>query len=565
MFIVAYGTLITGSQTNASTYSGRIILQELAEAGLGKALYELNKNPEWASGTPYERVEEDLSDVRGRFLITFDPNEDYCSINNLTKPTSTSRSSKPGGNVPPYTAEIIIKASLVESNGSIKGSRYYAIQLVRGDFFDKHVSSEGPIIIRNLYKYMDTGTSDRGGAIHSNYNDEDDEKPAIKLLSESSLMEICLGSIRKKGIISSPGLIHKGPNVVLDSPSTVDPPLEKSSATPKGDLDINELISRGVAESSPVPVAPGEYKIEREAVYSGGDGLETMVFDHYTYKITHNGAEYNLNDHDSWARIDPDSGDFIIEKDIYVKPPSHPIPGHNHDIFRINFTYDDRKTRTGSDSPAIQSPQRPVAEGETVYEGPVNSNIPVVLFKDPNVIPDSYPTVFSRCKVEFINSSPSISSDPSVDSVVAPLMGTGAIICEKDLKAGIQKNHGALVLMSCEDINLEAIFEENITFSGFLYAKDDLHIVPSLAVDSWRPPDIGVEAPALTAPLTMYSGDINPDDNALDDPNNPVSLDINLPYRWITFENYSGYLKLIDEATKYNYAFPVKVKCYYEI
>ncbi|MEQ8224326.1 MAG: hypothetical protein ABRQ37_18550, partial [Candidatus Eremiobacterota bacterium] len=193
MFISAFGTIVTGSQTFAANNATRVMLGQIAEAGIAYANYKLNENPAWA-----ESGEHTLPDLKGKFYITFNPSEDYCSINNLTKIISTKRDSKPTGTVvPPYTAEIIIKATVMDQNNKNKLSKHYTVQLVRGDFFDKHVSSEGPILIDDPKVYTDPGTEDKGGQIQSNY--VDDEIPSISFITNNHNMEVSMGRLSSEG------------------------------------------------------------------------------------------------------------------------------------------------------------------------------------------------------------------------------------------------------------------------------------------------------------------------------------------------------------------------------
>jgi len=69
--------------------------------------------------------------------------------------------------------------------------------------------------------------------------------------------------------------------------------------------------------------------------------------------------------------------------------------------------------------------------------------------------------------------------------------------------------------------------------------------------------------PAMGA--SIFSGDINPGDNSDNDALDPASLKIELPKKKITFGKYSGYLELLDEASRNSYPFPVKVKSFYEL
>lgn len=372
MFIVAFGTIITGSQNNVANYSSNITLEEVAEAGMAYIIYKLNEDPSWASfGPPYETIEKQLDGVKGRFYITFDPAEDYCSINNLTKSNSATRSTKPGGKVPPYTGEIIIKASISDSGQNIKSTKYYSVQLVRGDFFDKHVSSEGPVVIADVAQYIDEGglpqptpsvgyaslgAFDKSGIIHTNY----DAPGSIKFVSAYP-MDVVLGGAGQKGVISTPGDIVYDDNIInIDEDSVTI--LNDSATSPSGYIDIDGIIAKRNLGGGPPPVAlqSGKYDIAREdvTVDDDGDPETPEVFDHYSYTMYFDGSEYNLASGGGWAEIDLNSGDLILKKDIYVS---------GDEPFNINFNYYHRMGYHGEAPPGFalgDFPARPLAEGD---------------------------------------------------------------------------------------------------------------------------------------------------------------------------------------------------------
>ncbi len=554
MFVVAFGTLITGNQNNVSNYSGKITLQEVAEAGVAYVLYRLNDDPSWASiGPPYESIEREMEDVKGRFSITFDPNANYCSVNNLTKSLYQSRTTEPAGTIPPYTAEIIIKASITDSANNIRSTKYYSVQLTRGDFFDRHLSSEGPVVIASLSKYIDCGeyhTSGGGpgfgnlslgfatkGMIHSNYSDPDTE--SIKFRSGSP-MEVKLG-YKEKGVVSTPGTIDDSdPDVTFDSNTVV--LMEGSASMPEGYIDIDEIVAKGTTSSPPpVTLLPGIYTLEREEVDDDGDPDTPDLFE---YKVKHDGHDYDPLIDGDWAEIDPDSGDFIIKKDIYIDSTDP------NSVFEIRFSYDERLKNPGLPSDPIQTediPPRPEADGDNGISNPPELAYSFPLIRLEASDPNSYTTIYTNnCNI--LTSS--------------RVLGTGAIVCDGNLSLSMGDNYGALALLSSEDLYINLPTENILHFYGLLYAKDDVIIDTSNTVNSPPPP-----APSLNPLMaaSIYAGDIDPSDNDDSDPNEPVSLMVDAPEKILEFGRYYGYHELLDEASRYNYAFPVRVKCYYEI
>ncbi len=603
MFISAFGTIVTGSQTFAANNATRVMLGQIAEAGIAYVTYKLNENPAWA-----ENGEHTLNDIKGKFYITFNPSEDYCSINNLTKIISAARNTEPAGTVvPPYTAEIIIKATVMDQNNRNKLSKYYTVQLVRGDFFDKHVSSEGPILIDDPKLYMDPGTKDKGGQIQSNY--VDDEIPSISFITSGHNMEVSMGHIDPeskgyiKGVISTPGIINRPLSVNFDADTTSS--IQGSSKLPQGYLDIKDMIARGTGTSSSIEILkPGVYTVNREALYEDSkEASDKKTFTGYAYSMTY--PDGSIHERDEWFDIDLDSGDVIIKKDILVNPEG------SVRNFNITFgNYNNRRTQENSvpaNIAAADFPAIPVIEGDEVIEAStgditstgtgagltgeyVTGNNGMTQIHEEDI---SYANPLIRLgpvdTLDMINgtgggndngvkisqgSGGPGTGDPEFTTIYSncntsfdgQIIGTGTILCDGTLSAKLDKNYGALALLSTDDltINISSIEQETIHFYGLLYSQDDVIMKPPIDITS-APVGKLPQQPRPNMGVAIYSGDMNKSDDLTIGGAYPVSIKLRLPKKDVLFRNYNGYTRLLEEATGYNYSFPVKVKCYYEM
>jgi len=595
MFISAFGTIVTGSQTFAANNAARIMLGQVAEAGIAYVTYKLNEDPAWA-----ESGEHTLPDLKGKFYITFNPDEDYYSINNLTKIISKTRITKPEGTVvPPYTAEIIIKAIIMDDNNRSRLSKYYTVQLVRGDFFDKHVSSEGPILIQGPKLYMDPGTHDKGGIIQSNY--ADDNTPSISFISNNT-MTVTMGRYSSdsteqiKGSISTPGKIKKDDTVTFDRDYTLD--IEGSNKLPQGYIDIKDMIARGTGGSSSIEtLAPGIYTIKRTPNHD--DNTDPSRVTSYTYNMTY--PDGSTHESDTWFNIDENSGDLVITKDIQVNPEG------SVNNFNIEFTYNDRRGQDDSvvtDIASNEFPSIPVIEGDEVNattrngrvggedDGTVRGNQTggglsgeyVSSKRGMTHIKEEKPLSYTKPLIVLNQSEDltpitgiggNISSDTAARTPFTTiystcdtlfggqLIGTGTVLCDGNLTVKLDKNYGALALLSTDDLNIDVSpgESEKIHFYGLLYSQDDVIIEPETrnainTESSIFRPNMGV---------SIYSGDMNKTDDFNFGSGNPVSVKMQLPGKDVCFSNYNGYTRLLEETTGYNYSFPVKVKCYYEM
>jgi len=92
MIMVSMVFILTNSTYMTGRYIDDNIAIQVAEAGVAYAIRQLNANPSWRgdvldeSGI-YRQTDIYLPDIKGKFYITFNPSKDYCSCNNLKKPS----------------------------------------------------------------------------------------------------------------------------------------------------------------------------------------------------------------------------------------------------------------------------------------------------------------------------------------------------------------------------------------------------------------------------------------------------------------------------------------------
>ncbi|MEQ8224442.1 MAG: hypothetical protein ABRQ37_19140, partial [Candidatus Eremiobacterota bacterium] len=382
--------------------------------------------------------------------------------------------------------------------------------------------------------------------------------------------------------------------------------IQGSSKLPKGYIDIKDMIARGTGTSSSIKILkPGVYTVNREALYEDNKEVsDTQTFTGYAYSMTY--PDGTIHESDEWFDIDLDSGDVIIKKDILVNPEG------SVKNFNIAFgNYDNRRTQEDkipADIAASDFPAIPVIEGDEVKEqsgitgevtgaagtgtgltGEYVTNNYGMTQVDEEAISYTAPLIrLGRIDTVEETTGPGTGDDSGVKvslesdgepefttiysncntSFGGQLIGTGTVLCDGTLNAKLDKNYGALALLSTDDltINISPIEQETVHFYGLLYSQDDVIMKPPIGTEG-SPLGKIPHQPRPNMGVSIYSGDMNKSDDLTIGGayGNPVSVKLRLPKKDVLFRNYYGYTRLLEESTGYNYSFPVKVKCYYEM
>jgi len=302
MIMVSMTFILTNSSFMTGRYVDNNVAMQVAEAGVAYAMSQLNYYPDWdgdkydAGGNKYAEVS--LPEVGGKFYITFNPSSEYCSCNNLRKAIESTRTVKPYGKIPPYTAEVIVKG---EANNRVK---YIRAIMVRGDFMDSNVSAEGPYFIKHATGYDDTGISDETkGMICSNSSDN----PSVRIPGTIPV-DLHGGKVVTCGIAD---ITNFEPNALEI--------LNNSTKQEFGKIPIKKIVDQRPHRTEVITeISPGKYTVARS---ENPDGT-------FSYAMKYNGASYDCSE---WAEFD-EEGNIIIKKSLY-------IPQSGTEPLTIEFEY----------------------------------------------------------------------------------------------------------------------------------------------------------------------------------------------------------------------------------
>ncbi len=612
MIMVSMVFILTNSTFMTGRYIDNNSAMQVAEAGIAYALSQMNKNPDWTGdindedGSGYKYSKVSLPEVGGNFYITFNPAKDYCSYNNLRKGIEATRSLKPSGNIPPFTAEVIVRG---EANKRVK---YVRAVMMRGDFTNSNVSAEGPYVIKNATGYEDTGISDdTKGLIISNTSK--DPSVAIPTTVPVNLYGGKVVSCGKAKI----------ENYDPNNTKIVD----NSSKQDFGRIPIAKILSQRPQNPDVISeVSPGVYTVKRELRSDG----------YYDYRMECNGVAYDCS---AWAEFDS-WGNMIIKKSIYV-------PQNGSTPLTIEFEYSNETYNlTGmkdrdediADIPLIvKIMDIPAAyatdmngPGSTTGTGPGGNPTPVRT-KYPTVTPvpatptplplngnggeptgtiGPLPTATAGIStpVPTAQGGGVVPTPTEVSTELAPkiifdtregkhriiysnadidlrgrLNGIGAVVTTG--KTSIIGDRGSFTVLSSDDIVIHMDPYNNFDSTGYIYSDDDIYIIEtesSRAIkgrSSNQPVGLPPSSSSLYDPVQSidmdyvnngewkFGGIINSHNcNAEDvNPYNPSDSScsyFDIPKKKISFGKYINYtdLDLIE-----GYEFPVKLKCWQEL
>lgn len=156
-------------------YRDSLAAQQMARAGANYIVYKLFYSSNFTSDVNY-------SDDNGKlgYQITFDPDSDIRSVNNLDGTTTADVTNYLGEDVPPKTADIVVQGS------SREGEIVHRIHIIlkRRFDFDRALGSAGKIVMQGdvtlggIKSVLDD-TPAQGG-IHSNYQTADETESAVE-------------------------------------------------------------------------------------------------------------------------------------------------------------------------------------------------------------------------------------------------------------------------------------------------------------------------------------------------------------------------------------------------
>ncbi len=551
--------VITNNSHLTGRYQDTCVAMQVAEAGVHYALSHLNFNPDWCGDTDdgsgvYKECRVTLPDVGGEFYITFNPNEEYCSFNNLRKNIQEVRGLKPYGNIPPFTSEIIVKG---EANNQVK---YIRAVMIRGDFLGTHMSTEGSYFVNNATGYNDPGISDdTKGLIITNSAGN----PSVYIPTQV------------------PVNLHEGEIVScgIAQVENYDPALTKviDNAPPDeiGQIPVAQILNNRPTDPNDIcELQPGTYV-----------GKRTLVDGYYQYHIEYNGNTYNLSDHGNWGEFDP-YGNFIIKKNLY-------IPEDSENPFILRFDYGQEVSETSYKESPVEIPaivkvlNIPVAmakddgESQTRIEGganptPTTAPVPTATAViPPTAIPTPAPTLTPRPGTTPV--PPTITPEPltikpqvifDTQAAYPPIIysesdlelegrtaGIGGIVNTR--KTSFMGDDGNILILNCDDVTLYIDPYRDFNGNGLIYSDDDVYVVMS------RSDTVGGN---WNFGGYFVSRNCNSDANPFENPSNPhddeCSMYLDLPNKNIVFGRYVNYIPLDMIA---GYDFRVKLTSWHEI
>ena len=222
-----------------------------AEAGAEYALAQLNASPAWAEpNSPPPEVTKTLKN-NSEFIITFDPNDDYYSYNNLFGSSVYTRPSGDllSGDVPAYTAEII---SVGKSPDGI--TKILRVLYIRDDAMPANGLACGEISFYSGTITFAGETIDEPGWLYSAWEDPD-PSPTPSIYSWD------LGDSRinaNGGMLSAKGAIDVD---YLTDPNDfyVDEYTNKDLQAP--DIDIDQIMSDAKLDPGVLKISNDSYSV----------------------------------------------------------------------------------------------------------------------------------------------------------------------------------------------------------------------------------------------------------------------------------------------------------------
>lgn len=569
MLISSFFVIATSNSKIMGNYKDRQICQQVAEAGLDYAVYKFNENNNWRGDTNFDmsgngEVTKHLNKVGGTFYITFDPNKPYASFNNLKTKNKMLRTLVPGGYIPPYVAQVIIKATVGET------TKYLEANFMREDFYTNNIASEGPIHFEkaSLVDITKSQSEESNSRLHSNAS-----------VAKAIYIDSAIPVNAHGGVLSTTGLIDAN-SIPSNDPNTKLYP--KSPVQPLGEIDINTIIDKN--KSLPNIVQSGEYVIKKNGaayeVYKNGVRADNEL-------LMGSGTE-------KWADFDG-NGNLVIKKNVYIE---------GTDKFTIKFEYTNKTLRLYKDTSYNERVIPETAsmpwyikflgisealavgwnghteggdDGNNDFNGPSGGGVtptprptpsgeaadfmfaPEIKFGDANTVTD----------VGDGTNIPKIYSSSPVD-LEGRVTGTGAILSKDEAEIVAENNSRAdgVVVMSEKNLTVKVDPMCFFNYKGLFYSNDDIEFKCEHMVIDPNDARKNMAESEITAENTYLIGNFKTggvflsQNKYCSDPNDPSIL-INTPNKSTYFSTDYNYLSILNNIR--NYTFRVKLVSVKEI